>query len=101
MSNLLFILLIGFIPILRGFPYSTSCIPHNWNYPWTKVGNTWFTRSHNSGIWQYVADECSKIEPGRSSIASILTSDEQSNIEIDLPDEHWWIGGVQIGSNKW
>ena len=42
-----------------------------------------------------MADACKKIEPRRVTIASILSDAER--VEVYLPNEDWWLGGVQMG----
>ena len=48
-----------------------------------------------------MARECMNIEPNRTSIASIRSAEEQSNVLIEIPDEKFWTGGVQIGDKLW
>merc|ERR1719378_1770369 len=77
------------------------CLPSNWNYAWSKVGDVWFAQTHEKGEFYNMVKKCQNIDPGQSSIASIRSSDEQRHIVEGLPDEDWWIGGVRLGGYKW
>ena len=101
MLSLTFSLFLVTSLLTRSFGAPANCMPTNWNYAWSKVGNVWFTRTRERGDWQTMAEKCQNIEPGRSSMASIRSPAEQRNVVTNLPDEDWWIGGVRLGGPKW
>ena len=78
-----------------------ECVPRNWRYAWSREGNAWFTRARGHGDFDSMMEACKEIEPGRTTLASILTMREQRNVVLDLPDGGWWLGGVRIGWKRW
>ena len=78
-----------------------ACVPTNWNYPWMKVGDHWFTRLDTARPWHEQMVECGKLEPGRSSIGSIQTPEGLQIISHRF-GPNMWIGGFEIaGTGKW
>ena len=99
---LLPLLLVALLPYTTAEPPDKLlCLPTNWDYAWSKVGNVWFARTHERGEWYSMAELCQNIEPGRSSIASVRSPEEQAHIVKGLPDEAWWLGGIRLGGHKW
>merc|ERR1712159_65128 len=58
-----------------------TCTPTNVaDYKWFSVGNTWYTVIRKKMTWAEAAVECAKAQPGRSSLAKILTKEEQAGV---------------------
>ena len=97
--------LIGFMVILPFVDTSAEeCIPQSWSHPWTKVGNTWYTKIAEPAIWDDSVTLCENVERGRTSIASVETEEEKKHLigTFSSTDHRWWwIGGIRIGSNQW
>jgi len=75
-----------------------ECLTLNSNYEWSKAENgVYFTITSGKGNWQDMAMECQKIQPGKSSIASIRSEAEQKTAF----GGHYWIGGVRVGGTNW
>ena len=73
----------------------SSCVPTNWNYPWLKVGTAWFTKLDTPRPWYEQMKKCGDIEKGRSSIASIRSSEEVKVMKHRFPGQYW-MGGFEI-----
>merc|ERR1711973_36120 len=87
---------------------SPTCTPKNWNYAWFLVGNTWFTNIREKLTWMQALEACKKIEPGRTTLASIETKAEhdavrKSDISGGGRYTGWtWTAGVLVPSlGKW
>merc|ERR1712002_1230294 len=96
----LLLLMFAILPLAINCRYVNDCIPKNWQYSWKRIGQAWFTHTREAGDWTAVSDLCKKIEPGRTSIASVLSPAEHAGIVLDLPNEDWWIGAVRIGGRR-
>ena len=80
------------------------CVPTNWNYSWTKVGNVWFTRSKQVGTWDQMITVCEGIENGRTNMAAVNTDEEKKHLVSTFQPKTgywWWISGSRIGATKW
>lgn len=79
-----------------------ECAPTNWNHSWFKAGTTWYTETKCKGSWQQMMMQCTEIEPGRSTIASVRTKEERQQIaQSSLSPQKRWIGGVRIAQSLW
>merc|ERR1712080_489283 len=80
-----------------------TCLPKNWSYSWFRVGNTWFTEVTKKVTWSQAVVECTKIEAGRTSLASIETKEEQDAVfKSDIVDTWHWIAGAKfLPLQKW
>merc|ERR1712189_947 len=79
------------------------CLPTNWSYTWFRSGNTWFTNIKKRVTWAQAVEECKKIEPGRSTLASIETKAEQNDVAQADIDGYWtWTAGIMVAQlKKW
>lgn len=81
---------------------SYKCTPTNWSYSWFKAGAAWYTETRCKGSWQQMMMQCAKIEPGRSTIATIRSEFERKRIEqSSLLGDKRWTGGIRIAQNLW
>jgi len=79
-----------------------KCTPNNWNFSWFKAGNVWYTETKCRGSWQQMMMQCTEIEPGRSTIATVRTKEERIQIsQSSLTSTKRWIGGVRIAQSLW
>ena len=80
-----------------------GCTPNNWNFSWFKAGSVWYTETKCRGSWQQMMMQCTEIEPGRSTIATVRNKDERATIQQSslTAGTKRWIGGVRIAQSLW
>ena len=81
-----------------------KCIPKTlYEYPWKNINNNvWYLGILVPNTWNQIVDLCSRIEYGRSTIATIRTETELKNLQLNMQSRgHWWIGGIRLALPIW
>ena len=89
-----------FILVLATLCYADNCFPENWSHAWLRVGNVWYTKLDTPRSWLEQVKKCKELEPGRSTIGSIQSKQEQDTVTKRFPTV--WLGGFEIvNTGQW
>ena len=79
---------------------SNGCVPTNWRYPWWHIGDVWYTAIKDSVNWYAAERKCRSIEPGKTNLATIKSTEEHTTLSNALKwlggSTYVWIGGIKV-----
>lgn len=78
------------------------CTPDKFGPNWKRVGDVWYAYIYGNGTWYEMDEACRRLEPGRSTLASIRSLREQQFLRKDIYPTKYsaWLSGTRV-AGKW
>jgi len=81
---------------------NVTCFPKDFEtYRWVLAGNTWFTETNSRDTWVGAANECARIDPGRTSIGGPINSLETTRLKQHFHENWYYTNAIQVGGTEW